>query len=51
MVRNDDLERATSALAALVECEARACRYHGAAMIYPRLDELLEKVDGPATRS
>ena len=46
MVRNDDIERATAALAAIVECELAARRYHGASMIYPRLDDLLDKVDG-----
>ena len=29
MVRNDDVERATEALAALVEQELAACSYHG----------------------
>ena len=41
MVRNDDVERATDALSALVEQELSRCRYHGPPMIHPRIDELL----------
>ena len=46
MVRNDDIERATAALAADRRVRARACSYHVASMIHPRLDDLLDKVDG-----
>ena len=51
MVRNDDVERATSALAAIVERELARAGTMAPAMIHPRIDDLLEQVEAPATRS
>ena len=45
VVENDDRERAADRLSAIVAAGAGRCRYHGATMIHPRIDELMEQVD------
>ena len=45
MIENDDLERAVGELTTLVRGAGRRDRYHAAAMIEPRVDDLLENVD------
>ena len=46
VVENDDRGALPqSALAEIVARELDACRYHGAAMIHPRIDELMDQVD------
>ena len=45
MIENDDLERAVGELTTLVRGLLGAGSYHAAAMIEPRVDDLLENVD------
>ena len=45
MVVNDDVERAADELAGDRRPGARGRSYHPAAVIHPRIDELLEHVD------
>ena len=43
VVENDDRERAADDARGDRRPEARRCRYHGATMIHPRIDDLLEQ--------
>ena len=45
MVRNDDVEQGSPQARGGRGLRARVRRYHGAAMIHPRLDELLDRVE------
>jgi len=45
VIENDDLERAVGELVRLVDPPPRPGSYHAAAMIEPRVDDLLENVD------
>ena len=45
VVENDDLERAVEELDGAGPRSARSCGYHVAAMIHPRVDDLLQNVD------